>query len=33
MYGSERRRHITETLAASGRVTVADLAADLDVSA
>ena len=33
MYGSERRRHITETLAASGRVTVAELAADLDVSA
>ena len=33
MYGSERRRRITETLAASGRVTVAELAADLDVSA
>lgn len=33
MYGSERRRHITETLAASGRVTVAGLATDLDVSA
>ena len=33
MYGSERRRHITESLAASGRVTVADLAAGLDVSA
>lgn len=33
MYGSERRRHITETLAASGRVTVADLASGLDVSA
>lgn len=33
MYGSERRRHITESLAASGRVTVAELAADLDVSA
>lgn len=33
MYRSERRRHITETLAASGRVTVADLASDLDVSA
>lgn len=32
MYGSERRRHITETLAASGRVTVADLASGLDVS-
>lgn len=33
MYGSERRRRITESLAAHGRVTVADLAADLDVSA
>lgn len=33
MYGSERRRHITESLAASGRVTVADLASGLDVSA
>lgn len=33
MYGSERRRHITESLAASGRVTVADLATGLDVSA
>lgn len=33
MYGSERRRHITDSLAASGRVTVAELAADLDVSA
>lgn len=33
MYGSERRRHITESLAASGRVTVTDLAADLKVSA
>lgn len=33
MYGSERRRHITESLAASGRVTVADLAAGLKVSA
>lgn len=33
MYGSERRRRITESLAASGRVTVADLAAGLDVSA
>lgn len=33
MYGSERRRHITEALAASGRVTVAELAGDLDVSA
>lgn len=33
MYGSERRRRITETLAASGRVTVAELATDLDVSA
>lgn len=32
MYGSERRRHITDSLAASGRVTVADLAAGLDVS-
>lgn len=33
MYGSERRRYITESLAASGRVTVTDLAAGLDVSA
>jgi DeoR family fructose operon transcriptional repressor len=33
MYGSERRRHITEVLSASGRVTVADLASGLDVSA
>lgn len=33
MYGSERRRHITEALAASGRVTVAELAVGMDVSA
>lgn len=33
MYGSERRRHITDSLAASGRVTVAELATGLDVSA
>ena len=33
MYGSERRRRIMEHLAASGRVTVADLAQHLDVSA
>ncbi|GAA3521937.1 DeoR/GlpR family DNA-binding transcription regulator [Dietzia aurantiaca] len=33
MYGSERRRHIAESLAASGRVTVAELSAQLDVSA
>lgn len=33
MYGRERRRLITETLAASGRVSVADLSTELDVSA
>lgn len=32
MYGSERRQRITESLAASGRVAVADLATELDVS-
>lgn len=32
MYGSERRRHITELLAGAGRVSVTGLAADLDVS-
>lgn len=32
MYGSERRRHITDLLVASGRVSVTDLAAGLDVS-
>ncbi|HIW69559.1 MAG TPA: DeoR/GlpR family DNA-binding transcription regulator [Candidatus Dietzia merdigallinarum] len=33
MYGSERRRRITESLAASGRVTVAELSEELEVSA
>lgn len=33
MYGRERRRHITDVLAASGRVSVTDLASGLDVSA
>ena len=33
MYASERRRRVMEQLAASGRVTVADLATHLDVSA
>ena len=33
MYGSERRRHITESRAAPGRVTVAERASGLDVSA
>lgn len=33
MYGSERRRHITDVLVASGRVSVAELAEGLDVSA
>lgn len=33
MYGSERRRHIAESLAATGRVTVAELSTQLDVSA
>lgn len=33
MYGSERRRLIMESLTASGRVTVAQLVSDLDVSA
>lgn len=33
MYGSERRRHIADSLAATGRVTVAALASGLDVSA
>lgn len=32
MYGSERRRHITDLLVASGRVSVTELAAGLEVS-
>lgn len=32
MYGSERRRHITELLAGAGRVSVTELASHLDVS-